>query len=82
MELTVTNDYIRMVSSAGLDRQFGYDAITGVFQTKKLIFIRSNDNLAYFIRKDSFEIGTKEDFLLFLKSKGVPVEIKQVKKHK
>ena len=82
VELAATNDYIRMLSSAGLDRQLGYDAITGVIQTKKLIFICSNDKLAYFIRKDSFEIGSEEDFLLFLKSKGVQVKIKQVKKHK
>ena len=82
VETTATDDCIRMVSSVGYERLLGYDEITNVTQTKKLILIRSKSNVVYFFRKDSFDIGSEEDFLLFLKSKGVPIKIKQVKKHK
>ena len=76
VETVVTNDFIRCTSSTGANYPVGFDKIKTVIQTKNFILLKTKANLVYSFRKDSFEIGTKEEFLCFLKDKGVSVKIK------
>ena len=72
IEITVTDEFIQNdteTSSAKLT----YDNITSAYQTKNLILLRSKARLIYALKKDSFELGTKEEFISFLKSKGITV---------
>ena len=43
-------------------------------QTKNLILLKSRANLIYILRKDTFTKGTKDDFIAFLRSKGIKVK--------
>ena len=73
VETTVTDSYIQNVASTGSVYQIGYDDIKNAVQTKNLILLRSKSNLIYIFDKNTFDIGTKEEFLLFLTSKGIKV---------
>jgi len=50
-----------------------YDTIKRVLSLKKHILIHSKAGNVFLFRKDSFTVGTAEEFLAFLKSKGVKV---------
>lgn len=47
-----------------------FSNIKKAFQTKNYIMLVSNANLIYSFRKDNFTVGSAEDFLKFLRSKG------------
>jgi hypothetical protein len=69
----VTSDSIICESMTGSVTETGFDKIKSAAQTKNLIVLRSKANLLFVFRKDGFSIGTKEDFVAFLKSKGIRV---------
>ena len=69
----VTNAYIQNTASTGTVNKLEYENIRNAVQTKNLIFLRSKANLIYIFRKDTFSKGTGEEFIIFLKSKGVKV---------
>jgi len=69
----VTSDSIIGEASNGAVTETGFDKIKSAAQTKNLIVLRSKANLLYVFRKDGFSIGTKEDFVDFLKNKGIKV---------
>lgn len=51
-----------------------FDNIRSVEQTKNYICVMTNAKLAYIFKKDSFTLGNAEDFIEFLKSKGIKVQ--------
>lgn len=69
----VTSDSIIGESMTGSVTETGFDKIKSAVQTKNLIILRSKANLLFVFRKDGFSIGTKEDFVAFLKNKGIKV---------
>lgn len=74
IDVYVTQDYIQLTVSSGGITKIEYDKFKSAVQTKNLIFLRSKANLLYIFKKDSFEVGTVEDFVGFLKSKGIKVK--------
>lgn len=74
VETVVTNEYIQNIASTGAVNKLEYDKIRNVAQTKNLILLRSKANLIYIFSKDNFTKGNKEDFVRFLRSKGVKIK--------
>ena len=74
VETIVTNEYIQNTASTGAVNQLAYENIRNVVQTKNLILLRSEANLVYIFRKDAFTKGNAEDFIKFLKDKGIKVK--------
>ena len=72
--VTVAEDKIKQSQSTGSEFQLNYCAIKKAIQTKKYIYLWSNTNLIYSLKKDSFTFGAADDFLLFLNSKGIKVK--------
>ncbi len=70
----VTEDYIEYGTSDGTKSKLMYTAVKSVFLTKNLILLRSQANLLYVLRKDSFKKGTFEEFVPFLKSRGIKIK--------
>lgn len=70
---TVTNEFIQNTASTGAINKIEFCKIRCAVQTKNLILLRSEANLVYIFRKDSFTVGNKEDFISFLKNKGIKV---------
>ncbi len=73
VDTIVTNEYIQNTASTGAVNKIEFFKIRNAVQTKNLILLRSKANLIYIFRKDTFTIGTKEDFIQFLKSKGIRI---------
>ena len=68
IELTVTDDHIFTVSSLKDETRLEYGSIKKVYQTKNLIHVRTKASLVYIFVKDSFTVGSKDDFIVFLKT--------------
>ena len=77
VETVVTQDYIEYTTSTGSVSRVEYDKFKTAIITKNLILLHSKANMIYMFRKDAFEIGTKEEFISFLKSKGIKIKGKQ-----
>lgn len=74
VETIVTEEYIQSTAATGAVNKLGYDKIRYAVQTKNLILLRSKANLIYIFRKDTFTKGTLDDFVTFLKAKGIKVK--------
>ena len=74
VETIITNEYIQNTASNGAVNKLEYDKIKSATQTKNLILLRSKANLIYIFRKDTFTKGTKDEFVVFLASKGIKVK--------
>lgn len=74
VETIVTNEYIQNTASTGTVNKLEYENIRNVVQTNNLILLRSKANLVYIFQKDAFTIGNAEDFIKFLKDKGIKVK--------
>lgn len=72
-QFKVTSDSIIGEGMNGGVTETGFDKIKSAAQTKNLIVLRSKANLLFVFCKDGFSIGTKEDFVQFLKNKGIKV---------
>ena len=71
--VTFTDEVGRSVSEGHEDKMIRYDTIKRVVSLKKYILIHSKAGNVFVFGKDSFTLGTAEEFLAFLKSKGVKV---------
>ncbi len=69
-----TDDMIKYSQATGSEFQLSYSDIKRVVQTKRFIYLWSKTNILYTFKKDSFTVGCHEDFLLFLKKKGIKVK--------
>lgn len=72
-ESIVTEDYIQNTLSTGAIISVEYSKIKKAAQTRNLILLFSDANLIYIFRKDGFTKGTTDEFITFLKSKGIKV---------
>ncbi len=72
--VTVAEDIIKQSQSTGSEFQFNYCDIKKVVKTKKYIYLWSKTNMIYSFKSDSFSLGTVEEFLMFLKNKGLKVK--------
>lgn len=70
----VTDKGIEMSLSTGALYRVSFNDIKKVVQTKKYIYLWSKTNVLYPLKKDSFSMGNAEDFLLFMRNKGVRVK--------
>lgn len=74
VEMTATEEFIQTASSTGSVYKLEYSNIRSVVQTKNLILLFSKANLVYIFKKNGFTEGTKEEFIEFLRSKGIKVK--------
>ncbi len=69
----VHENSLELAASNGSTINIELSKIRSAVQTKNYIVLRSDARLLYSFRKDGFTKGTKEDFLAFLKGKGIKV---------
>ena len=72
--VTVLDDVIKHSQSTGSELQLNYCDIKKVVQTKKYIYLWSKTNMLYSFKLYSFSLGAADEFLLFLKNKGIKVK--------
>ena len=72
--VTVAEDIIKQSQSTGSEFQLNYCDIKKVVETKKYIYLWSKTNMLYSFKRNSFSFGAADDFLLFLKNKGIKVK--------
>ena len=72
--VTVNDECITMVQSTGSKIRLNYIDVKKAFQTKKYIYLQTKANLLCSFNKDGFSIGNEEDFLNFLKNKGIKIK--------
>ena len=70
----VTENCVRAIAPSGGVNELTYINVRRAVQTKNLIFLQTKANLLYVFLKDGFTLGTAEEFIAFLKSKGVRVK--------
>ncbi len=70
----VTEKGLKMVIYKNVN-EMPYEQIKSVIKTKKVIIISSAANTMYVFDKKSFTVGTAEEFLAFLKGKGIKVQM-------
>ena len=68
--LSVCDQCIWFEAPKGNNIKMEYSNVKEVIITKNLIMLSTEAKLLYIFRKDSFTIGTSEDFLIFLRRKG------------
>ena len=66
-----TEEKLVNTDSTGASMELPYDKVKKIAQTKSLILLRSQANFWYILPKNTFTKGTAEEFLAFLKSKGL-----------
>lgn len=74
VETIVTDSFVQTTASTGAVNKLEFDRIRNAVQTKNLVLLRSKANLIYIFRKDSFEKGSTDEFITFLKTKGVKIK--------
>jgi len=73
VDILVMEDWIQTAASTGAVTKLEYNKIRSAFETKNLILLRTRANLIYTFPKDKFTVGDAEDFISFLKEKGIRV---------
>ena len=73
MEVTVTDERIESVASTGAVSTLKYENIKKAVQTKNVILLITKARLLYIFKKDGFEIGSADDFISFIESKGISI---------
>ncbi len=73
VETMVTNEYVQN-TALGSTAKIGLDKIKYATRTKNLILLHTKANLIYIFRKDTFTVGSYDQFMAFLKSKGIKVK--------
>ncbi len=69
----VTDECIESSTSTGVVNRLEYGNVARVLETKNLILLCTKARLLYAFDKNTFTGGTKEEFMEFLKSKGIKV---------
>ena len=69
----VHENSLELAASNGSTINIELSKIRGAVQTKNYIVLRSDARLLYSFSKDGFTKGTKDEFIAFLKSKGIKV---------
>lgn len=74
VHMLVMAETMQCTTSSGAVTEIAYSKFKNAIQTKNLISLRSEANLLYIFRKDSFTKGTPEAFISFLQAKGIKVK--------
>ncbi len=72
--LWVTDDEITAKQSNGTEYRLRYTDIKKVIQTARYVFLKSKTQVVYSFKKDGFTVGNADEFIEFLKSKGIRVK--------
>ena len=70
----ITKESIKQVHSNGTQYHIYYDTIKKGYQTKNYILLHSKANILYTFKKDGFSVGNEEEFLMFLRNKGIKIK--------
>ena len=70
----VTKDCIKQVHSNGSQYQICYDNIKIGYTTQNYILLHSKANVIYTFSKNVFSVGNEEEFLKFLRNKGIKIK--------
>ena len=70
---TVYEDHLEISASNGSTLNLELSKIRSAVHTKNYVVLRSDARLIYSFGKDGFTKGTKDEFIAFLKSKGIKV---------
>ena len=71
VQILVTGDDIQNTASNGAVNRLEYGNIRTAVRTKKLILLLTKANLIYIFRKNTFTLGTEDEFIGFLRKKGI-----------
>ena len=71
---TVTDDEMTASMSSGAEYHVHYADVKRAVQTKKFVYLWSKTRTVYSFKKDGFTVGTADEFIEFLKSKGIRVK--------
>ena len=74
MYMSVSEDAIFLKSSVGVEGRVEFSSVNRVVLTKNLIILRTKAKQHVTFHKDHFAKGTSEEFVAFLKSKGLKVK--------
>ncbi len=67
----VTDEHICYKHSSGTEYTLHYSDIKKVVQAKKYIYLISKSKTVYSFKKEGFSVGTAQQFICFIKSKGI-----------
>ena len=70
----VTEDFIEHTGSTGGVNRLEYNKIKKCNQTKNLILLQSDAKLIYVFPRNGFSVGNCDEFLDFLRNKGIKVK--------
>lgn len=70
----VTENCVQFVCDNGSTQQMQFDNIKRGYVTEKYIFLWSKANILYTFSRNGFLIGNEEDFLRFLREKGIKIK--------
>ena len=73
LNTVVTEDFIQITVLTSVSK-VEFDKIKSVIQTKNLILLRTKANMLVIFQKDGFTKGDKDEFVSFLKNKGIKVK--------
>ena len=69
----VTGENIKMNFSTVAVYEIAYSKFKKAIQTQNLIILFSETNLIYILHKDAFTKGSPEEFISFIKAKGIKI---------
>lgn len=74
--ITVTNDEI--ISNIKENNvALSFDKLEKAYQTKNYIVVETKAKLSYILKKDSFNVGDADSFIVFLREKGIRIKGKK-----
>lgn len=69
-----TEDYFEQIHSNGMQYKILYDTIKRGYKTNDYIFLHSKANVAYSFSRNRFSVGTEQEFIDFLRRKGIKIK--------
>jgi len=74
-KMHVYNNYIVVISPAGIQNTIPFYHVKTVAKTKNLYILHTQSKLEVIFERNSFTKGTVEDFVVFLRHKGYKVKL-------
>ena len=71
VDTEITAVGLNTLASNGDSVSVSFDKIKYAKQTKKYIFLTTHTGVTFPIKKDSFTVGTKDEFVAFIRSRGI-----------
>jgi hypothetical protein len=77
VDTEITADGLKTLASNGDSVSASFDKIKYAKQTKKYIFLTTHSGVVFPIKKDTFTVGTKDEFVAYIRSRGINVKFKK-----